>query len=116
MISTDGTTNTKLDTDPVTTQREHSNHDNGTSEATLPPFIKALQIVMNVFKIFKEAKLFFKDGIAIFCRSYGISYYINPRGGVIYLIFGGGNLFLAVKVSFHLCSSEKDWSEWSIAK
>lgn len=72
---------------------------------------------MNVFKIFKEAKLFFKDGIAIFCRSYGISYYMNPGEGVIYLIFGEKqNLFLAVKVNFHLCSSEKDWSEWSIDK
>lgn len=70
---------------------------------------------MNVFQIFK-AKLFFKDGIAIFCRSYGISYYINPKGGVMYLIFGARkkNLFLAVKVYFHLCS-EKDWSEWSVA-
>lgn len=64
-----------------------------TMEQAKPPFIKALPIVMNVFKIFKEAKLFFKDGIAIFCRSYGISYYINPRGGVIYLIFGGGNIY-----------------------
>lgn len=64
-----------------------------TMEQAKPPFIKALPIVMNVFEIFKEAKLFFKDGIAIFCRSYGISYYINPRGGVIYLIFGWGNIY-----------------------
>lgn len=83
-------------------------------EQAKPPFIKALPIVMNVFKIFKEAKLFFKDGIAIFCRSYGISYYINFRGGAN--IWRGKYLFLAVRVNFQLCSSEKDWSEWSIAK
>lgn len=49
---------------------------------------------MNVCEIFKEAELFYKKGIAIFCR---ISYYMNLRGAVICLIFGERiNLFLSL--------------------
>lgn len=43
--------NTRPDTDP----EEHP-----------PPFRKALPIVMNVFYIFKEAKLFFKIALLYF--------------------------------------------------